>query len=308
MPLRLPNSIGELTKADRNSGELWVHKIDIYLLWFEYLAISPSYEMARRHRKGLRIDKSMLPADFEQVLAVYDDLGDVQQSLFRLWWKDVGLAQFGHKGAPPAVTCVGYTTHHSNKTPNLSDKLEAYFDEGWADQGRQRTMILAVPVGMPEGKINQQIKRQLARIKAERREIIPPPVKYPLVGKRHHKDALMRYLRTVWFRSAMHQKALWRVGAKANISQTYSPVLALNVAQDEVPDVADRDIMTVIASRALLRARMIAENAARGRFPTHANCEAAMDFDSKELRQRIHRRNKWQEREIIRINKQAETL
>ena len=80
--LRLPNSIGELTKADRNSGELSVHKIDIYLLWFEYLAISPSYEMARRHRKGLRIDKSMLPADFEQVLAVYDDLGNVQQSLF----------------------------------------------------------------------------------------------------------------------------------------------------------------------------------------------------------------------------------
>jgi len=97
MSLRLPNSIGELTKADRNSGELWVHKIDIYLLWFEYLAISPSYEMARRHRKGLRLDKSVLPVDFEQVLAVYDYLGMCNSRCFDCGGRMLGLRNLAIK-------------------------------------------------------------------------------------------------------------------------------------------------------------------------------------------------------------------
>lgn len=69
-----------------------------------------------------------------------------------------------------------------------------------------------------------------------------------------------------------------------------------------VGDRYDREMLTIIASRALLRSRMIAENAARGRFPTHEKCETALEFDFKELRQRIRRRNRWQEREIKRLH------
>ena len=303
MSLRLPNSIGELTAKDRRSGGLWVSQISMYLMWFEYLAISPSYELARRHRGGEKVDPSQLPTDFDHVLSVYDDLGDVQAALFRLWWKDVGLKHFGYQGTQPKVTHVGYAPYHSQKTPDLTEELGMYFDEDWIEQGRQRTMILAVPVGMPEGKINRQIKKQLARVKAERRTLIEPVVKYPLVGKRHHKDALLRYIRMAWLRSAMHNKSLWRVGAQAKVSFTYSPVLDPKLEQVSIDDRYDREMLTIIASRALLRARMISENAARGRFPTHEKCETALEFDVKELRQRIHRRNRWQDKEVARLNR-----
>ena len=106
----------------------------------------------------------------------------------------------------------------------------------------------------------------------------------------------MRYLRMTWLRSAMYRKSLWRAGAQARVSFTYSPVLDPKMQEVSVEDRYDREMLTIIASRALLRSRMIAENAARGRFPTHERCEAAMEFDFKELRQRIQRRNKWQER------------
>lgn len=303
MSLRLPNSIGELTAADRRSGGLWVSQISMYLMWFEYLAISPSYELARRHRAGEKLDPSKLPADFDRVLSVYDDLGDVQKALFRLWWKDVGLKHFGYQGTQPNVARVGYVPHHPQKMPNLTEKLDAYFEEDWVEQGRQRVMLLAVPVGLPEGKINRQIKKHLARVKAERRQLIDPVVKYPLVGKRHHKDALMRYIRMTWFRSAWYRKSLWRVGAQAQVSFTYSPVLDPKTAEIGDADRYDREMLTIIASRALLRARMISENAARGRFPTHEKCDTALEFDYKDLRQRIHRRNRWQEREVARLNK-----
>lgn len=302
MSLRLPNTIGELTAKDRRSGGLWVKQISMYLLWFEYLAVSPSYELARRHRAGERMSSDVLPADFDRVLSVYDDLGDVQQALFRLWWKDVGLKHFGHQGSPPAVTFVAYAKHHPRKHPDIAEDVVRYFDEDWIDQGRQRVMLLAVPVGMSEGQINRQIKKQLARVKPERRKLIAPVVQYPLVGQRHHKDALMRYLRMTWLRSAMHRKSLWRAGAQARVSFTYSPVLDPNMTEVSVEDRFDREMLTIIASRALLRSRMIAENAARGQFPTHQKCDTALEFDFKELRQRIRRRNQWQEREIKRLH------
>lgn len=303
MRMRLPNTIGEFTAQDRRSGGLWVKQISLYLLWFEYLAVSPSYELARRHRSGERLATDLLPADFDRVLSVYDDLGDVQQALFRLWWKDVGLKHFGHQGSPPAVTQVGYAKHHPSDIPDMSSQVARFFEEELVDQGRQRVMLLAVPVGLPEAQINRQIKKQLARVKTERRKLIDPVVKYPLVGQRHHKDALLRYLRMTWLRSAMYRKSLWRAGAQARVSFTYSPVLDPKMPEVSVADRYDREMLTIIASRALLRSRMIAENAARGRFPTHERCEAAMEFDFKELRQRIHRRNKWQEREIKRLHK-----
>lgn len=305
MRLRLPNTIGELTAKDRRNNGLWVSEISMYLLWMEYLAISPSYELSRRYRAGEQIDPSLLPADFDRVLSVYDDLGNVQRALFRLWWKDVGLKHFGYKGSPPAVGRIGYVPHQTHSTPSLSTELESYFAEEWDEQGRQRVMIFAVPVGMPEGKLMQQIKKQLARVKPERRKLMEPVAKYPLVGKRHHRDALMRYLRMAWLRSAMHKKALWRVGAQAKISETYSPVLDPNMEQVSEADRFDREMLTIIASRALLRARMIAENAARGRFPTHEKCDAALEFDYPQLAKRIQRRNRWSSKEIQRHNREA---
>ena len=303
MKLRLPNTIGELSAKDRRSGGLWVKQISTYLLWFEFLAISPSYELARRYRAGEALEANQLPSDFDRVLGVFDDLGDVQKALFRLWWKDVGLAQFGFQGSPPSVSRVSYAPHAAAVPSNLVTDVERYFQEDWVAEGHQRTLLLAIPVGLPESKINKQIKKQLARIKPDRRQLIKTPAKYPLVGKRHHKDALIRYLRMAWLRSAMYRDPLWRVGAQAKVSETYSPILSSSEDEEVVTYTADRDIMTIIASRALLRARLISENAARGVFPSHQNCDGALAFDFKELRQRINRRTKWQEKEILRLKR-----
>jgi hypothetical protein len=41
--------------------------------------------------------------------------------------------------------------------------------------------------------------------------------------------------------------------------------------------------LTITTSRALLRARMISENAARGIFPSHKKCEYALKLDFAEV-------------------------
>ena len=65
----------------------------LYQYWFEYLRVSPSYELARRYRleKLSATDKKRLPKDFDQVLKVFDDFGNLQQQLFKPWWVQTGL-------------------------------------------------------------------------------------------------------------------------------------------------------------------------------------------------------------------------
>ena len=79
--------------ADFRSDGVWATKLGFYLLWMEYLAVSPSYELARRYRAGglSHAEQEQLPADFDTVLAVYDDLGDVQRVTFLDWWSERGL-------------------------------------------------------------------------------------------------------------------------------------------------------------------------------------------------------------------------
>ena len=79
-----------------------------YEFMFEYLRLSPSYELARKSQKeGLTAaDKAALPPDFDVVLQTYRLLGDVQNTLFRSWWLRRGLKVFGNPFARPRLHAV----------------------------------------------------------------------------------------------------------------------------------------------------------------------------------------------------------
>ena len=123
MSMLLPNTIGELIAKHRHSGGMWVTDASLYMLWFEFLAISPSYELARRFRAGKSTPADVFPKDFDRVLSVFDDLGDIQKILFRPWWKEFGLLYFGYQGNRPAVTQVAYAPHSKQRIPDHSEKV-----------------------------------------------------------------------------------------------------------------------------------------------------------------------------------------
>jgi hypothetical protein len=70
---------------------------------FEFLRLSPSYERARQASQvGMTEDQVReLPDDFQQVMATYELLGDVQETLFRQWWLKHGLRAFGNPMSKP---------------------------------------------------------------------------------------------------------------------------------------------------------------------------------------------------------------
>ena len=76
----------------------------------------------------------MFPTDFDRVLSVFDDLGDIQKILFRPWWKEFGLLYFGYQGNRPAVTQVAYAPHSKQSIPDHSEKVAQYYDGEWVEQ------------------------------------------------------------------------------------------------------------------------------------------------------------------------------
>ena len=100
----------------------------------------------------------------------------------------------------------------------------------------------------------------------------------------------------------------WRLGAQARISKTYSVALDPNAPRrtTDHQEKVDRDLMTKITYRALMKFENIAENAARGRFPSDAPIEKAY-FDYVKLRALIKSKNRWEEVEKARIMKAYET-
>jgi hypothetical protein len=104
MDLKTP-TLMRIRKRDLSIGGWSADPNKLYRLWFELLALSPSYELAKRYRlqsgKLSKEDKDRKPADFEAVLKVFDDFGDVQKLFFKEWWTNRGLKLLGSPGNRP---------------------------------------------------------------------------------------------------------------------------------------------------------------------------------------------------------------
>ena len=296
-------SAKNLTKADG----LWATKVRFYLIWLEYLSLSPSYELAHRFRAGTisESEQADLPKDFDRVLAVYDNLGDVQRVLFEPWWRETGIRYFGSQGSAPQVRRIGTLKLGKKCTKLAGGNLESYIAGTWSEHGKQPTLIAAIPVGMQKSKVLKAVAALLDKYSVEDRIIRTEP-KYKLLGKRQNAKALFAYLFVVFIRSVMHKQELWRVGARAKISFSYSSSLDYkSEVERSGPGSHERIMLAIMTSRALLRGRLIAENAARGIFPSYAPFPEAMEFDFPKLHKLISRRDKWQKAERLRMAEAA---
>lgn len=263
-------------------GDKWVNydQLRWASLWFRFLAISPSYELARKCRAGELTGAEVLPADFDAVLAVYDDLGDVQVMHFQHWWKDGALRHFGYSGDKPSVTRIGVARGGADpeQWTALGDSLGAYAGENWLQQGERTTLVAAIPVGLPKAQIMKQLAALLDELPEVERKLIPQEPRYKLTGKKLDRQSIEKYLRALETKRKTPDAKLWEIGVKGKLSGTYSDQEARS-QQRTYDQAGDRKNLKELTSRALLRGHMIAENAARGLFPIYAKCEHAMPLD-----------------------------
>ncbi len=271
---------------------------------FEFLRLSPSYELARKaNEEGLTQDeRDRLPADFDQVLHTYNLLGNVQNVLFRAWWLKRGIHVFGNPYSKPQSHLIfRIPTGEEISIADLNAGLSNYLHDTRRSEGLTAALLVAIPLGMRRSEVHKQIDLLIGQHTPEETNEEQRP-KITLMGQRLRAKVLFNGIRLLWFRAAKPKWEYWRLGSKSGLSQTYSPLLDPNATRKTANAIeqVDRDIMTKITHRALVKFEKIAENAARGRFPSDAYVEK-VDFDYAKLAVIIKKKNAWEKRERERI-------
>lgn len=246
-------------------------------LCYTYLLISPSYDLARKFRQGLLTDaeKAILPADIDVVLGVHDLLGDLKQVEFDDWWPNKGIAAFGCEGKEAIVFPIdAIWPSKPAMTEQLADRMGQYLNGRFSEQDPMPCLIVSVPLTLTKWAATEQIKAFLDKTASKFNDA--PRIKpiYELHGTKRDLKGLIRYMKCAMCRCEEPSAKLWEIGVLAELSTTYSERLAKGKGTLE-----DQQALKMLASRAIHRAVMIAENAARGKFPTYEPNKHALKPD-----------------------------
>jgi hypothetical protein len=291
----------KLQASDYSQPRWYVRPTVAYELLFEFLRLSPSYELARKEAEDGLPKGEQLPPDFNEVRRTYALLGNVQTALFRDWWLQRGLRAFGNPSMKPRVHSICLLAGGQDvRIGDVTPPMEQYVSETRRDEGLGPALLIALPLNARRAEVLKQVTRLLDE-HAKQRTSTDRPV-LTLQGQRLRAKVLFNGIRLLWFKAAKPRWELWRLGAKARLSPTYSKVLdpAAPRRVTDVQQMIDREMMSKITHRALVKFQAIAENAARGKFPSDEPV-AQVPFDFPKLARIIQCKNTWEATEKARL-------
>ena len=150
--------------------------------------------------------------------------------------------------------------------PLFGRALEHYFHKQRAVEGNPPALLLAVPLGQPKRQLLAYISKLIDA------EAVPLPSKSqraikPLAAKRLRSAPLFIMLRILMARAQYPQLPLWRIGKHAGVSQKYAQT-EITLIKKRLQDADAKIHLSILTSRYLLKAKCVAEQAARGQFPS----------------------------------------
>jgi len=254
----------------------------------EFLRLSPSYALARAvalgglNRAQIELQlfamyetaettlssetKAALLKDFELVQKTYAEFGDVYTMNFDDWWLKTGADLFGFDYERPRITKIAQLAKDEDYSDTPAALLDAYLKTDRVNQGMPSSLLLALPLGVPKRTLMMELSRLI-----DKTNIAAPPkaqkAKRALSKQRLRSKPLFMYIKLLMYKSVSPSAALWKLGLRANVSPTYSEDMALDTKVSS-KNIDQRLNLTVLTSRALRKAKLVAENAARGLFPS----------------------------------------
>jgi len=231
-------------------GEWWkefhLHGSFRHELFFRYLQISPSYQLAHRVLKQKSgISKCKYPVDFKEVCKTYSELGNVFDSLFIEWWNSVGRS----------LPMTGSDRRRLVMSIDPGESLRVLIE--------QFTKIV---------KSYQSEKSRNRRI-----EILTNKIQHRSLRER--LCLVMAKAQTVKDENRVEN---WRLAVECELASSKLKGLEFESKKTQ-KNVVAREYLSMLVSKNLKEALVISENAARGKFPSLEPIETGLSFDYEQI-------------------------
>lgn len=280
------------------------------MLMVEFLRISPSYELARQIRtkaldkktqnkliaqlyeaegkKLSAIDKQVVINEFQSVLATYDEIGDISTLTFDAWWQARGIYIYGSPFNKPKVAQIARIEKDEAFEPMFNKAYEHYLSKTRVAEGSPISLVLGIPLGMPKAELLRQISKLIDTAKVPLLSKSKRAGK-ALAAKRLRSEPLFIQLRILMAKAQYPDMQLWKVGLWAKVSAKHAKTLDLKESKKKFEDADSKEHLAILTSRAFKKAKQVAENAARGSFPSSKPVRLPnYDFDDIYSRLRAH--------------------
>jgi len=244
----------------------------------DYLKLSPSYKLVCEWaRKGSKAIPTNAPKDWPQLVKTYEDFGDVWRIPESRWWDSRGKALFGIKAAMAQTFVIG----HSDDAALVNSKLATESQRTWQDMAKPECLVIAIPTNQTKQMALKQISAIIRANTFANSKPSPIKPKYELIRSKLREPTIK--LGTMALKMYQLGAPLWHIGNTLNLS----PAHHIQLDKDGHPksnelNLAEKKIrLQILASKLVAKAELIAENAARGLYPTDAPCRHAIKFESK---------------------------
>jgi hypothetical protein len=245
--------------ADYEQAGLSVKPDLRYDLVCDYLKLSPSYEAVMCH---LAKQKSFypLPKDSKVVAKIVNDFGAIYKMREADWWEKIGMGLDGISAPLPSV-----------KVNGVLDKQNKELKNEWRGVN---SVVAELPLNLTLPQALKQLRKQLADYQFSAALPKQTAPLYQLSNSKLRIDTLQNGLTAL----RLYKKGLplWKIGNHLRLipAQSFIESEAGEIFEDELGD--RKELLSIAASRLIRSASLIAENAARGRFPSDKNFSEAI--------------------------------
>ena len=225
----------------------------------DYLKSSPSY-LALRNEALNYTNPWGLPSDYEQVKQVFDDFGPTFKMREADWWAAIGMHLYGVKAADPKVQVVA-ELDEVNQSVTVAKTVSD-------------SLVVQIPLSITKSQAIKEFKKLVEEYTFA--NAVPKAVapKYQLTNSKLTKHTLMLGLKAL--RLYEKQVPLWQIGNRLKLI----PGQCFDESELDKPKAYlysdNKEVLSIAASRLIKTASLIAENAARGRFPSDKPFKEAM--------------------------------
>jgi len=244
----------------------------------DYLKLSPSYKLVCEWaKKGTKAIPKNAPKDWHQLVKTYGDFGDVWRIPESRWWDSRGKALFGIKAAKAQTFVIG----HSDDAALIHGKSVTESQKTWQDMAKPDCLVIAIPTNQTKQMALKEISVIIRANTFANSKPRPIKPKYELIRSKLREQTIK--LGTIALKMYQSGAPLWHIGNTLNLS----PAHHIQLDEDGHPksnelNLAEKKVrLGILASKLINKAELIAENAARGLYPTDAPCRYAIKFESK---------------------------